>query len=209
MHVARTDLNYINVLEKREVFGVHYLGNDGEPRFAFSLDQKLYPFALQALEIVGRGAGLERAAAKHGRACRFYLSCNAQKLLLALDRARSCHNGKYVAANTGIAHLDYTVIGVELAVCALKRLGYTLYGFNDVKTDKKILVNAAGVTHKTDYSLIVTLGKMHLKTLRLDPVGKFFYLRVCSSVFEYCDHDRFSLMINDTKIKIRVCSDNC
>ena len=136
---------------------VHYLGNDGESGLLLCLKQHLNAVCLESLEIVRRGARLERAAAKHGSSRRLYRLCYLSDLLHALNRAGACDKSEYVAANRGISYLDYGVVGVELSVCTLERLTDALDAVNYIEAFKKICVYLAGISYKTDDGVLTTL----------------------------------------------------
>ena len=65
LHVARANLNDVNVLKQRQMVDVHDLGDDGQAGFLLGFAQQLDALAVESLEGVGGGAGLERAAAEH------------------------------------------------------------------------------------------------------------------------------------------------
>ena len=87
------------------------------------LVQQLQTLSLQALEGVRGRARLPRAAAENGRAVRLNVLGDVDDLLLALDRARACHDDELLAADGNArGDLDDRVVRMELAVCQLERL---------------------------------------------------------------------------------------
>ncbi len=65
LHVARADLEDVGVArQQRDLRGVHHLAHHREPVGVGGAAQDLEPLLAQALERVGRGARLERAAAQ-------------------------------------------------------------------------------------------------------------------------------------------------
>ncbi len=66
LHIAGTHLDEVYVLEQGQVLGVHDLGDDGEAGGAAGQLEQVQTLAAHSLEGVGRGAGLERAAAQQG-----------------------------------------------------------------------------------------------------------------------------------------------
>ena len=69
------------------------------PVASLRLAQQLQAFLFHALEIVGRRARLERAAAQHPGAGRGHALGRLHDLLLALHRARAGHHDELVAAD--------------------------------------------------------------------------------------------------------------
>ena len=136
---------------------VHYLGNDRESGLLFCLKQHLNAVCLKSLEVVGRGARLECAAAKHGSARRLYRACDLANLIHALNRAGTCDKRKYVAADRGVSYLNYGVVGVELSVGALEWLADALDAVNYLKAFKQLLVYLARVTDKSDNRVMTAL----------------------------------------------------
>ena len=76
---------------------------------------------------------------------------NIDDLLLALDRARTCHNDQLLAAdNNARCNLNDRVVRMELAVCQLERLLH-LDNVLDLRVKHEcVLVNSAGVADQTD-----------------------------------------------------------
>lgn len=65
LHIARADLNQIDIGEQVNVGKIHDLGDDRHSGLFLRLEKKLETFGAKSLECVGRCAGLERAAAEH------------------------------------------------------------------------------------------------------------------------------------------------
>ena len=100
LHIARADLHEVGVLgHQLHVAIAHHFGDDAETGALLGLAQQLQPFQFHALEIVRRGARLERAAAQNPRAGRGHALGRLHDLLLALHRARPGHHDELVAAD--------------------------------------------------------------------------------------------------------------
>ena len=101
LHVARADLQDVGILgHQLDIAVAHHFGDDAEAGGAPGFIQQLEAFQLQALEIVGRSARLERAAAqKLGAVLAPPASADLQDLLLAFHRAGAGHHDELIAAD--------------------------------------------------------------------------------------------------------------
>ena len=154
----------------------HNLGHNRKSCRLLGLKQKLKPLCLQALEIVGGSARLERAAAEHGCARRLDALRDKDNLLLALHRAGTRNQSEIAVTYLHLrCHLNHRVVRVELAVCLLKRLRDALHSLDYVKTLHLILINPGGITDDADDVLIITLRDMGLQALSLNPVYQIAY----------------------------------
>ena len=68
-----------------------------------------------------------------------------------------------------MAAVDDGVLGVELAVGALKGLGDALHALDDVHGLEEERVDLGGVSHETDNSLVLAARDVGLETLLLNP----------------------------------------
>ena len=108
------------------MFFTHNLGNYGQSCSLTGLTQQFKAIGTHSLEVVGRGSGLEGAAAQKCCARCLYGLCNAYNLLLGFNRAGTGNHGKVAAADLylvlTLTDLDDCVGGVEAAVGAFERL---------------------------------------------------------------------------------------
>src|SRR6184192_3426217 len=81
---------------------VEDLGNDGHAGLALRAREQLEPFLAEALEVVGRRARLERAAAQHVGAGLLHRVRGLEEHLLALHRAWSGHDDQRAIADPEI-----------------------------------------------------------------------------------------------------------
>ena len=154
LHISCAYLYHIHLLEHRQMYGVHYLGNYGHTVALTRLAEVSDALLVKSLEIVRRGTWLERAAAQYSRARRLDSGGNTLHLLCALHRARTCHYRKITAAYPYSRNVNHRVVGVEFSVRALERLGDTLYRLHHFKAFKQLVVNFPSIAHKPHYRLI-------------------------------------------------------
>ena len=107
LHVARADLHHVGIVRDQiDVAIAHHFGDDRQAGGFLGLLQQLQAFFFHALEIVGRSARLEGAAAQElgaGFGDRFG---GAHDLVFAFDGARPGDDDEFVAANFRAVHLD-------------------------------------------------------------------------------------------------------
>ena len=107
LHVARADLQDVGVFgDQVDVAVAHDLGDDSETGGFTRFGEQFQAFAFHALEIVGRSAGLKRAAAQDGGAGRGDGFGRFHDLLFAFDGAGAGHGDELIAANFGAADFD-------------------------------------------------------------------------------------------------------
>ena len=201
LHVARADLNEVDVFKKRQVVRAHDFRDDGKPRFLSGDLQKLDALSLESLKIIGRGAGLERAAAQHVCARGLHGLGDRNDLLLGFDRAGTCDHAEVAAADLHVAHLNDHVVRVELAVAALERLRYALDGVNDTQALDEIHVNARRIADQSQHGLIRALGNVNAQSLIFEPADELLALVRFCPMLEYDDHDNI-LLINCEAVAI-------
>ena len=90
----------------------------------------LKAFRAKTLEVVGRRAGLEGAAAEHRRARRLDGLCDPDDLLARFDRAGTRHHREVAVARKGAAGVDDRVFRMEGAVGELVGIRNAADGFN-------------------------------------------------------------------------------
>lgn len=107
--------------------------------------QKLDALALEAGEIIGRGARFERAAPEHIGPGRLHGLGHGHDLLLGFHGAGTGHNAEIAAADLHIADLYDGIVGVVFAVAALERLGHALDAVDNVEAGDEVHIDARRV----------------------------------------------------------------
>ena len=189
LHVARADLNDVHVFEQGQVLHAHDLRHDGQPGLLPCDLEQLEAGGLQALKVVGRGAGLERAAAQDVRTGGLDGLRDRDDLLLGLDGAGPGDHDEVAAADLHAADIHDGVVRVELAVAALEWLGHALDTVNDAEAADQIHIHAGRVADEAEHGLIFALGNVDGQALTLEPVDELLALCGFHAMFEYDDHD--------------------
>ena len=161
LHVARTDLDHVHVVEQLELLDAHELGHHGEARLALRLDENLEAALAQPLERVGGRARLERAAAQERGAGGLHGLRDGDHLLLALHAARTRDHLEVAAADLEAAAVHHRVLGMELAVRLLVRLLDALDGLHHAEGLHEADVEARHVAHASDDGL--RLARAHVR----------------------------------------------
>ena len=189
LHISCAHLDQVHVFKQRQVVCVHNLRDDGQAGDLLCLQQQLQPVGLQALEVVGRGSGLEGAAAEHVGSCRLHVLGDGDDLVVALHGAGAGDHGEVSPAHLHAGDVNNAVQGVEFAVGALEGLGHALDGVHDVQPHNQILVQLGRVADNTHDGGKLPLGHMGDQILGLDPADQVLY-----SLFVYVrlyDDDHF------------------
>ena len=189
LHVARADLNDVHILEQGQVLHAHDLRHDGQAGLLPRDLEQLEAGGLQALEIVGRGAGLERTAAQNVRTGGLDGLRDRDDLLLGLDGAGAGDHDEVAAADLHAIHVDDGVVRVELAVAALEGLGHALDAVDDAEARDQVHVHAGRVADEAEHGLVFALGNVDGQALALEPVDELLALCCFHAMFEYDDHD--------------------
>ena len=105
--------------------GSEHLGHERQPGVLARLREDRQRLRPEALEAVGRGARLERAAAQHRRPGGVHRARGVERLLARLDRAGPGDQPEVVAADAPAAHLDDGRLGRR------SRRDTSLYGLDD------------------------------------------------------------------------------
>ena len=190
LHIARADLNHVHVLEERQMVRVHDFRDYRQPRLFFGFEQQVDAVGLEPLEVVGRRARLERAAAQHRRARGLDALRYGYNLLLALDRARprDYREASVAYGNLIFPDLHDGVERMEFPVRVLEGLGDVLHAFDDVEAGEQLVVKLADVADYADYRRVVPLRKVRAQPLRLYPLHKVVYAFFLSVRFYYNYH---------------------
>ena len=188
LHVARTDLDDVDVVKQRQVLTVHQLRHDGQTRLALGRLEKAQPQLVQPLKIIRRGAGLERAAAQHLRARGLDGLRHGHDLLLRLHGARPCDHGEVSAAELCLPHGDNRVIRVELPVAAFEGVGDGLYAVHDLQTLQQGRVETARVADQAEDGLRPAERRVYAQPLPRQPVRQLALLLLTDTRFQYNNH---------------------
>ena len=197
LHIACADLETVALVhEDVDVRRIGDLGNDRQTGCLVRLVQQLQTLSLQTLEGVRGRARLPRAAAENGRAVRLNVLGNVDDLLLALDRARTCHNDQLLAAdNNARCNLNDRVVRMELAVCQLERLLHLDDVLNLRVKHECVLVNSAGVADQTDNDGVLAVDRVCLYVPALDMLGQLLNVFVGRALLHNDDHVVYLLYI--------------
>src|SRR5581483_7319882 len=123
LHVAGADLEHVGIaLDQRHLARVHDLGHHRHTVAAADVAQDLQALLAQALEAVGAGARLERAAAQDVGAGLLDVAGDLVEDLVALDGAGAGDHRHRAAADLHLADGYHRVALVELAAGELVRL---------------------------------------------------------------------------------------
>ena len=195
LHVARADLNDINILKQRQMLNIHKFCHDRQARFLLGNLKQADALAVQPLEVIRRRARLERAAAQQLRARSLDGLCNVYDLLLRFDRARPCDHRKMPAAEFCIPDRNHSIIWVELTVAAFERVGNALDGIDDIQTFQKGHINPACIANQPQNGLILAERGVHIDLLVPQPGNELIPLFVRDVVLQYDNHG-FDLQYN-------------
>ena len=169
--VAGADLHDVNLLVKEDlhVAWVHDLGDDRHVELGGCLAQQVQAGGTHALVGVRGGAGLVGTAAQHRGAGGLHAAGDADEVL-ALDGAGAGDDLELVTADfDAVAAVDDGVLGVELAVGTLERLGDALHALDDVHGLEQERVDLGRVAHQADDGLILAARDIGLQALFLNP----------------------------------------
>ena len=190
LHVAGTDLHDIDILFKfRDAVFAHQLGDDGQAGGFAGLDHVEDALGLQTLEGVGRGAGLVGTAAEEGSTAGLDALGDAQGLLLALDAARTGHDGDLLpAADPDAAAVDDRVGRVEQAVGALIRGRHTGHVVDPGVGEHIALVDLGSVAHQTEDVVVLAGDQGDIEALLFKAVHDLFQFFLRGAFFRRDDH---------------------
>jgi hypothetical protein len=120
LHVSRTDLKKIDVLQKDgDLRLIHDFRDNQQVVLIRCLSQDSQTLFAHSLETVWGSPRLECAASKNPNAAVAHDAGDGRDLLRALDGARACHHHYVSPANVDLparrSHLDYRSVGFERA----------------------------------------------------------------------------------------------
>ena len=132
---------------------------------------------LEALEGVGRGAGLVSAAAEEGRAAGLDPLCDAEGLLFALDAAGAGHDSDLLlAADFDAAAVDDGICRVEQAVGTLIGGGNTGHVVDPGVGEDVALVDLGGIAHEAEDIVVLAGDEGDVEALLFEAVNDFLEL---------------------------------
>ena len=169
--VAGTDLHDVDLLvqEDLHVARVHDLGDDRHVELGRRLAQQVQTGGAHALVGVRGSAGLIGTAAQHRGTGGLHAAGDADEVL-ALDGARAGDDLELIAADLdAVTAVDDGVLGVELTVGALERLGDALHALDDVHGLEQERVDLGRIAHQADDRLVLAARDISLQTLFLNP----------------------------------------
>ena len=190
LHIARTDLHKVHIFLKFiDLVLAHQLADDGHAGRFTRRRHGQNALCAKALERIGRGARLVRAAAQHAAARVLHFAGNAHGLLLALDAARPADDGDlFAAAHLDAAHVDDAVRLVKQAVRLFVRLGHTLHVFHIRVRPHLFFVDNRRVAHQAEHIVIRAADHGDGQALRLKLADDLIQFRRRSAPFCADDH---------------------
>ena len=172
------------------------LGDNRQTGCLMRLVQQVQTLSLQTLEGVRGRTRLPRTAAENGSAVCLHMLRHVDDLLLAFNRARTCHNDQLLAAdNNARCNLNDRVVRMELAVCQLERLLHLDDVLNLRVEHQGILVNSAGVADQTDNDGALAVDRVCLYVPALDMLGQLLNVLVGRALLHNDDHVVYLLYI--------------
>ena len=155
----------------------HDLRHNREPCLCLGFFQELQALGLQALEGIGRGSGLERAAAQEGCAGGLYALGHFADLGLCLNGARAGDQGEVAVADLlAGGQGDDGVVRVELPVCLLVGFLHALDALYKVLCGDIVDIDGSGVAKQAEH-----------RALRADPGVDLDVVFLCEAVRKFLD----------------------
>ena len=170
--------------------GVHDFSDDGQAGLPLGLQQQLNTVRLQSLEVIGGGAGLERAAPEHGGSGGLDAFGHGDDLILALHGAGTGDDGEIPVSHLDLVRPDLNdrVQRMELPVCALERLRHAFDPLYNIQPADQVLVQLAGVADHTDDRGKIASGDVGAQVLGLDPLDQLPDPLFLGILFDNDDH---------------------
>ena len=193
LHIAGTDLHHVHIfLELGDSFLAHQLGDDGHTGGLAGLYHVKDALSLEALEGVGRGAGLVSAAAEEGRTAGLDALCDAEGLLFALDAAGAGHDSDLLlAADLHAAAVDDGIRRVEQAVGTLIGGRNTGHVVDPGVGEDVALVDLGGIAHEAEDIVVLAGDEGDVEALLFEAVNDFLELFLRGPLFGGDDHKIF------------------
>ena len=193
LHIAGADLHHVHIfLELGDALLAHQLGDDGHTGGLPGLHHVKDALSLEALEGVGRGAGLVSAAAEEGRAAGLDALCDAEGLLFALDAAGAGHDSDLLlAADLDAAAVDDGICRVEQAVGTLIGGGNTGHVVDPGVGEDVALVDLGGIAHEAKDIVVLAGDEGDVEALLFEAVNDFLEFFLRGPLFGGDDHKIF------------------
>ena len=154
----------------------HNFGNDWYTCFFLCLKQQFQSFGLKPLKVIWRSSRLKCATTKKLCSACFNSLGNFNNLVAAFYRTRACNKSKVSSTNFYTAYINDCIFRMELSVCLFIWFTDSCNRFNNIKPLEQVNINFSCITNESKNSLIITFGKMNLKSLRLKPFNKIVNL---------------------------------
>ena len=164
------------------------LGDDGAAGGPAGQLEQVQPLAAHPLEGVGGGAGLERAAPQQAGPRGLDPLGAVGDLFLALDAARPGDHCEVPPADLDPLDIHHRVVGVELAVGLLVRLGHPAHRLDDRVGQHPALGDGLGVADQAQDVGVVALRVVDLEAHAGQLVAEFADLRLGGVLFQNDDH---------------------
>ena len=171
------------------MYRIHDFGNDRQTCQLLCFYQQLQTIALQTLECVGGGSGLECAATQKACTCRFNSFCDFTNLRFAFNGAGACDNLEIAAADFYACNINYLICIMEFTVCIFEGLLNTLHIFNDIQRSDQIHIYHRGIANQTNDGMIHTAGNMGADAHAAKPYLQVFNLFFLCVGFQYYYHN--------------------
>ena len=146
LHVARTNLNHIDVGKVVDLRFAHDLRDNRQTRFPLRFQQKPESFVLKSLEGIRRCARFKRAAAQAGCAALFHIFGDGNQLLPAFHRTGPGDHGKRTFANHPPADIDVGILGMKTTVRQFIRFGNAPHIFDDIACAQPVFIHVRRIT---------------------------------------------------------------
>ena len=196
LHIARADLHNVHILlELGDVDLVHQLTDDRQAGDLAGLDHIQDALGAQTLEGVGARAGLVRAAAQEVGTARLDSLGHLDGVLLALNAARTCHNGDgRIAADPDAVDVHDGILRVEQAVGALVRGGHTGHVLDPGVCQHVLLGNFRRITDKAKDVVVGTADQRDRQALLLEVIDNAVQLDLGRTFFSGNNHGSLFLI---------------
>src|SRR5208282_5402670 len=117
LHVARPHLKDVDIRQHQlDLRDLHHFADDEQLKTITRFAQQFQAVSAESLKRIGRGAGLEGAAAENARSRVGDQSGDSEQLLAGFDRAGPGHDDDFLAADFNpVRKLDYGTFGAKIA----------------------------------------------------------------------------------------------
>ena len=158
LHVPGAHLQHVHMLELGQLGGVGDLRHGGQAHLLSRLGQQLQRRRAEALEGVGRGAGLIGAAPQHHRAGGLDRPGHGLHLEGGFNGAGARHQAEASAADGYAAHGHHRVLRMVLAGGQTPHRGQPLHVRHMGQRQQVLLVQRPGGAHQRQQDLAAAVG---------------------------------------------------